>query len=126
MKKLSRREFIGQSTIGLGAMIAFSQLPIESMANGTGKYKHPIGFQTFPIRDMISKDFPGTLKMMAGMGYQLTEMCYPAGYASSGFGPLVDVKAVDIRRMIEDSGLNCYSCHFGIEDLRNNLDKCVE
>ena len=37
----------------------------------------PIGFQTFPIRDMLGKDFAGTLKMMAGMGYQLIEMCSP-------------------------------------------------
>ena len=126
MKKLNRREFIGQSTIGLEALLAFSQLPLGVKANGMAKYKHPVGFQTFPIRDILSKDFPGTMKMMADMGYQTVEMCYPPGYATSGFGPLVGIKATDIRRMINDSGLQCHSCHFGIEDLRDNLDKCVE
>src|SRR5580658_426322 len=110
MKKLNRREFIGQSTIGLGALLAFSQLPLILRANGTAEYKHPVGFQTYPIRDILSKDFPGTMKMMAGMGYQTAEMCYPPGYANAGFGPLAGIKATDIRRMIDDSGLHCYSC----------------
>ncbi|HEY8783430.1 MAG TPA: TIM barrel protein [Mucilaginibacter sp.] len=126
MKKLNRREFIGQGAMGLGAVLAFSQLPLGSKANTAAKYKHPVGFQTFPIRDILSKDFSGTMKMMAGMGYQTTEMCYPAGYANAGFGPLVGLKAAEIRRMIGDAGLHCYSCHFGIGDLRNNLDKSLE
>jgi len=126
MKKLNRREFIGQSAIGLGAMVAFSQLPLDLIARDIAKYKHPIGFQVYQIRDMLVKDLPGTMKMMAGLGYQLVEMCYPAGYATSGFGPLVDTKPADIRHMIDDSGLHCISCHFGIRDLTNNLDKCIE
>jgi len=126
MKKLNRREFIGQGTIGLGAMLAFSQLPLGSEANDALKYKHPVGFQTYPIRDLVAKDFPGTMKMMAGMGYQSVEMCYPVGYADAGFAPLVNVKPADLRRMIEDAGLHCPSCHYGMRDLSDNLDKSIE
>jgi hypothetical protein len=46
-----------------------------------------IGFQTFSVREMLAKDFAGTLKMMAGIGYKLVEMCSPPGYANLGFGP---------------------------------------
>jgi len=120
---MNRRKFIGQSTLGAAAMLA---LPGFLEASGTAKYKHPVGFQTYPIRGMVSKDFSGTMKMMAGLGYQYTEMCYPAGYADAGFGPLVNIKAADLRKMIEDAGLYCPSCHFGIGDLNNNLDKCIE
>jgi sugar phosphate isomerase/epimerase len=126
MKKLNRREFIGQGAAGLGAMLVLSQLPLGTMANGIAAYKHPVGFQTYPIRDMVAKDFPGTMKMMAGLGYQLVEMCYPVGYADAGFAPLVSIKPADLRRMIYDSGLYCPSCHFGMGDLTNNLDKCIE
>ncbi len=126
MKKLNRREFIGQGAAGLGAMLVLSQLPLGSMANGASGDKHPVGFQTYPIRDMVAKDFPGTMKMMAGLGYQLVELCYPVGYADAGFAPLVSVKPADIRKMIEDSGLHCPSCHFGMGDLTNNLDKSIE
>jgi sugar phosphate isomerase/epimerase len=123
MKNLNRRTFIGQTTIGLGAMLVFPQL---LKANETAAYKHPVGFQTFPIRDLISKDFAGTLKMMAGMGYQYTEMCYPKGYAGAGFAPLVDVKPADLRKMIENAGLHCPSCHIGMSDLKNNFGPCME
>lgn len=120
---MNRRKFIGQSALGAAAMLA---VPGFLVAGEAVKYKHPVGFQTFPIRDMVSKDFAGAMKTMAGMGYQYTEMCYPAGYADAGFGPLVNVKPADLHKMIVDAGLYCPSCHFGIGDLTNNLDKCIE
>jgi sugar phosphate isomerase/epimerase len=126
MKKITRREFMGQGAIGLGGMLAFSQLPSVLRANAMAGYTHPIGFQSYAIKDQLGKDFPGTMKMMAGMGYQLVEMCYPPGYATYGFGPLVGMKASDMRHMIDDSGLHCPSCHFIIGDLTDNLDKSIE
>ena len=109
--------------MGVGAAV---MLPQFLKAAVTTKYKHPVGFQTFPIRDMVSKDFSGTMKMMAGLGYQYTEMCYPKGYAGAGFAPLVDVKAADLRKMIEDAGLKCPSCHIGMGDLKNHFSECME
>ena len=127
MKKLNRREFIGQSTISLGAVLAFSQLPLGLKASGTAAYKHPVGFQTFPIRDILSKDFSGTMKMMADIGYQTTRNVLSCRiYERRLWAALASLKATDIRRMIEDSGLHCYSCHFGIGDLSDNLDKSVD
>src|SRR3569833_2551244 len=66
------------------------------------------------------------MKTMAGMGYQYTEMCYPKGYAGAGFAPLVDVKASDLKKMIEDAGMTCPSCHFGMGNLKNNFSECME
>ena len=120
---MDRRKFIGQTTLGVGAMLL---LPDLLKANAASKVKHPIGFQTFPIRDMVAKDFAGTMKTMAGLGYQYTEMCYPKGYAGAGFAPLVDVKAADLRKMIEDAGMKCPSCHFGMGNLKNNFGECME
>jgi sugar phosphate isomerase/epimerase len=120
---MNRRKFIGQTTMGAGAMLL---LPDLLKANKFEKYKHPIGFQTFPIRDIVSKDFSGTMKMMTGIGYQYTEMCYPKGYSGAGFAPLVDVKVTDLRKMIEDAGLHCPSCHFGMGNLKNNFGDCME
>jgi len=123
MKNLNRRKFIAQSSVGLGAMLL---LPDLLKADAAGRYKHPIGFQTFPIRDMVAKDFAGAMKTMAGLGYQYTEMCYPKGYAGAGFAPLVDVKAADLRKMIEDAGMKCPSCHFGMGNLKNNFGECID
>lgn len=118
---MDRRKFIGQSAISAGAMLL-----VPGFLHAAAKYKTPIGFQTFPIRDVLAKDFAGTMKMMAGLGYQYTEMCYPKGYAGAGFAPLADVKAADIKKMIEDAGLHCRSCHIGLWSLKNNFGECMD
>jgi sugar phosphate isomerase/epimerase len=116
---MDRRKFIGQTTMGVGAMLLLPDLL-------TAKGKHSIGFQTFPIRDMVASDFAGTMKTMAAMGYDYTEMCYPKGYANAGFEALTRVKAADLKKMIEDAGLKCPSCHFGMGDLKNNFSECMD
>lgn len=127
MTKIDRRTFIGQAAMGLGTMLAFSTLPMGLMVNGTKKYKQPLGFQIFPLHDALTKDFPGTMKLMADMGYQLVEMCYPLSYAQWGFGAFVGMKASEMRRMINDAGLDCPSCHFLMGDLTgDNLNRSIE
>ncbi len=95
MKQINRRTFLSQTAMGLGAALALSQLPKQLFA-GARAANMPIGFQTFPIRDILAKDFAGTLEMMAGQGYQLVDMCSPKGYESIGFGPLVNMKIADM------------------------------
>ncbi|MBS1975014.1 MAG: sugar phosphate isomerase/epimerase, partial [Bacteroidetes bacterium] len=125
MKNIKRRKFISDATKGIAATMALSQMPLllSAFKKVSGL---PIGFQTFPIRDRLAKDFAGTLKMMAGMGYQLTEMCSPQGYAAIGFGPLVSMKASDMKKLINDSGLSCPSCHFGFGELTDHLEERIE
>jgi sugar phosphate isomerase/epimerase len=127
MKNINRRTFIDTSARGLGGVLALSQIPGFLMARAIPKSNIPIGFQTFPIRDMLGKDFSGTLKTMAGFGYQLVEMCSPAGYADIGFGFLANMKTADIKSTITDAGLSCQSCHFGKAELTpDKLDKSIE
>lgn len=124
---MNRRKFIGQSAFGLGGMLAFSQLPLKLNACEIIKPKHPVGFQSFAVRDMLTNDFSATMKMMASMGYQFVEMCYPPRYAQWGFGPFPGMKTADMRRTIEDAGLQCFSSHFLIQDLTDdNLDKSIK
>jgi sugar phosphate isomerase/epimerase len=127
MKKLNRRTFIGQGALGLGAAFGLSQIPMALNAKAISKLiDKPIGFQTFPIRELIVKDFPGTLKMMAGLGYKLVEMCSPPGYISSGFEPLVSMKGADMKKIINDAGLTCPSCHFTFTEMTDKLDDRIE
>jgi sugar phosphate isomerase/epimerase len=127
MKKINRRDFIAKGSMGIGGAVALSQLPLSIFAETDRKWiNQPIGFQTYPIREMVVKDFPGTLKIMASQGYQLFEMCSPQGYVTSGFGPLVNIKPAEMRRIIEDAGLHCPSCHFTFPELTDNLDNRIE
>ena len=125
MKTINRRAFIGKTSLGLGAALALSQFPKQLFANAAAN-NIPIGFQTWSVKDILAKDFAGTLKMMAGLGYQLVEMCSPKGYASNGFGPLVNMKTTDMRSIIYDAGLSCPSCHFGFGELTDDLDGRIE
>jgi len=127
MKKINRRTFIGRTAFGFGSAFALSQIPQQLFANGIFELTDiPLGFQTFTIRSMLAKDFAGTLKTMAGMGYKLVEMCSPQGYAQIGFGFLANTKPTDIRKTINDAGLTCPSCHFGFNELTDKLDDRIE
>ena len=81
----------------------------------------PIGCQTYPVRNMIAKDFPGTIKQLAEAGFQTIELCSPVGYADSGFAGLAKYKGAELRRMLGDLGVKCESSHFDIKELRENL-----
>lgn len=125
MKKLSRREFITKATVGAGAALALTQLPNELFANAAFN-DIPVGFQSWTIKEQLSKDFAGTLKMMSSQGYKLIEMCSPKGYATIGFGAFVDMKPADMRKIINDNGLTCPSCHFGSAELFDDVDGRIE
>ena len=127
MNTFNRRQFIGKSILGLGSATLLSQLPLTGLADIAGsRPKHPVGFQVYTIREMLVKDFPGTLKMMAGLGYKGVEMCSPSGYISSGFEPLVKMKPEDMRKIITDAGLLCESSHFTFGELKDNLVERIE
>jgi sugar phosphate isomerase/epimerase len=125
MKKLNRRAFITKAAMGTGAALALSQLPTELFANAAVN-DIPVGFQSWTIKDQLSKDFPGTLKSMSAQGYKLIEMCSPKGYATIGFGAFVDMKPADMRKIIKDAGLSCPSCHFGSAELFDDVDGRID
>jgi sugar phosphate isomerase/epimerase len=117
---MDRRKFITNTTLAAAA------LTIAQPTMATARYLDiPLGFQTFPIRDKLGKDFPGTLKTMAGYGYKLTELCSPAGYKDIGFGFLSTMKTTDIKSTITDAGLQCPSCHFGSGELFDHIDESI-
>jgi sugar phosphate isomerase/epimerase len=126
MKKLSRRDFLGKSALGVGSALIAAQVPIDLNARTTSvPVKMPIGFQVWTIKDSLIKDFPGTLKKMAALGYQSMEMCSPPGYESSGFGPLMKLTAKEMKQIISDAGLICPSSHYGMGEFKEHLDERI-
>jgi sugar phosphate isomerase/epimerase len=118
MPALSRRGFfktIAADTAAAGLLAASVR---ELCANPLGM---PIGCQTYPVRQMIAKDFPGTLKQLADAGFQTIELCSPLGYADSGFGGLAKYKGAELRRIMGDAGLKCESSHFDLKELQDNM-----
>lgn len=116
MQMISRRSFVGAAA-GVAAAAC------ESLrADPLGM---PIGCQTYPVREVLGKDFPGTLRELASIGYRTIEMCSPPGYERSGYAPLMNLKASEMRRIIRDAGLRCESSHYQFRELKENLDERI-
>lgn len=113
MTDISRRGFIG------GAAGFLSAAALELRANPLGL---PIGCQTWPVRKMIAKDFPGAIKQLAAAGFQSIELCSPVGYADSGFGGLAKYKGSELRKMLNDWGVQCISSHFDLGELQKDAE----
>jgi sugar phosphate isomerase/epimerase len=122
MSVISRRTFLrNSSTHAVAAGFLGAAGALRLRANPLGM---PIGCQTWPVREMIAKDFPGTIRQLAADGFQSIELCSPVGYADLGFGGLAKYKGTELRRILDDAGVTCVSSHFDIEELRaNQLDR---
>src|SRR5215467_2959465 len=110
MSEISRREFAKTAASAAAAGLMLSA-GLELHANPLGL---PIGCQTWPVRDMIAKDFPGTIKKLAEAGFQTIELCSPIGYNDSGFAGLAKYSGTELRKILSDAGVSCISSHFGI------------
>jgi len=119
MSTISRREFCKVTSTGIAAAGVLSTGALRLQANPLGL---PIGCQTWPVREMIEKDFPGTIKQLAAAGFQTIELCSPVGYADSGFAGLAKYSAAELKRILGDAGVTCISSHFSIDELRANQE----
>jgi sugar phosphate isomerase/epimerase len=119
MKSTSRRTFLKRTGAQAATAGLFGASALRLSANALGL---PIGCQTWPVKEMIAKDFPGTLKQLADAGFQSVELCSPVGYKEFGFGGLAKYKGAELKKVIAGAGLTCVSSHFGIEELRANQD----
>src|SRR2546425_2692586 len=119
MPEISRREFLKTAATHAAATGFLSAGALELSANPLGM---PIGCQTWPVREMIAKDFPGTIKQLAKAGFQTIELCSPVGYADSGFAGLAKYTGTELRRILGNAGVTCVSSHFGIKELREHQE----
>src|ERR1700734_3460895 len=122
MSAISRREFCKIATAQAATAGLLSAGVLSLRANPLGM---PIGCQTWPVRQMIAKDFPGTIKQLSAAGFQTIELCSPVGYADSGFAGLAKYKGAELRKILGDAGVSCVSSHFGIDELRENQDRAI-
>ncbi|MGO8816707.1 MAG: sugar phosphate isomerase/epimerase family protein [Terriglobia bacterium] len=117
MSRISRRDFFKNAAAGAAVAGCLSGSVQELFGNPLGM---PIGCQTYPVRDMIAKDFPGTIKVLAAAGFERVELCSPVGYADSGFAGLAKYKPAELRKILADAGVKCISSHFDINELRKD------
>jgi sugar phosphate isomerase/epimerase len=108
MNTTSRRNFLKTSA---AAAAAVSLAPHLSAA----PLNKPIGLQLYSVRELLPKDFDGTLHQLGALGYVEVEA---AGY----FGRT----AADFRHSMDQAGLHCISTHHPMNQLKPHLDELIE
>jgi len=83
----------------------------------------PIGFQLYTVRGQFSRDVPGTLMKLGKLGYKAVEFW---GYSGT---PNVyqNHSAAELRKFLDDSGLQCCGMHLDLKALaKENLKRTIE
>ena len=74
----------------------------------------PLGLELYSVRDMLPKDYAGTLKKVAALGYREVEA---AGYYGHS--------AADVKAAMASAGLRCVSAHYSSDLLSKTLDDII-
>ena len=105
----SRRSFLKAS----GALAAAACLGADQLM---GEHLHmPIGLQLYSVRNLLPKDFEGTLHQLAAAGYKEVEA---AGY--------FDKTAADFGNALQKAGLKCVSTHHQLVQLKSQFNQLIE
>lgn len=103
--------------------------------------KRPLGVQLFTIPGMVDKDFPGTLKLLADIGYREVETFGPYSFSTeiakeqwAGMKPMLGLEndafygysSTEAARMMRDNGLSVPSAHTDINTLRTGMTRLLD
>ena len=109
MNFTSRRDFLKASaTVAAATTIGARQI-------GAAPLREPIGLQLYSVRELLPKDFDGTLHKLAAAGIVEVEA---AGYYNRS--------AAEFRHSMDQAGLRCVSTHHDLATLRAHLDENIE
>jgi len=79
---------------------------------GGNVVKPVVALQMYTVRDEAQKDFAGTLKAVAAMGYPAVQLAGTGGLSSK-----------ELRRLLDDLGLKVAGAHVALDALENDLDQ---
>jgi sugar phosphate isomerase/epimerase len=111
MLPVSRRTFLKTASASLAGAALWNHTP-RLMANALGL---PIGLQLYSVRDILPKDYEGTLKKLASLGYQEVE--------AAGF---FNHTAMQVKQAMNRARLHCVSAHYSLKDLLAQLDTTIQ
>jgi sugar phosphate isomerase/epimerase len=122
LNSVSRRRFLAFSGVIPALALHASSAAVLAAGDDSagGSRKIPIGLELFSVRDELSRDLPNTLKQVSGMGYEVVEFFAPY------YGWTLPY-AKDVRTMLDDLGLRCYSTHNGFDSFtESGSGKAIE
>ena len=110
MNSISRRELL-VLTAGAAAIATLPRSLVQADPLGL-----PIGVQLYSVAAELRKDLDGTLSKLAQIGYRTVE------HATFSAG----LKSKQLRAALDKAGLTCQSVHYGLPQLRGDLQKCID
>jgi sugar phosphate isomerase/epimerase len=108
MSHSSRRTFLKAAGAVTAACVGGKQLAADTI-------HFPIGLQLYSVRNLLPKDFDGTLHQLSASGYKEVEA---AGYFNK--------TAAEFRKSLDQAGLRCVSTHHALKDLKAQLNQFIE
>ena len=105
----SRRDFVKAS----GATLAAACIGDRKVV--AAPLRLPVGLQLYSVRNLLPKDFEGTLHQVAAAGYSEVEA---AGY--------FDKTAADFGNALQKAGLRCVSTHHSLVQLRSQFEQLIQ
>jgi len=91
-KAFSRRSFLAFTAM----------LPFALRAQGATQI--PVGLELYSVRNALKADPMGTVRTVAGLGYQCVEFYAP-------YFEWTESQTKDMRKLMDDLGIHCYSTH---------------
>jgi sugar phosphate isomerase/epimerase len=111
MAFISRRTFVKTASASIAGVAVWKSAP-WLMANALGL---PLGLQLYSVRDVLPKDYDGTLHQLSAIGYREVE--------AAGF---FDHTATEVKEAMNRAGLRCVSAHYPLKDLLPKVDETVQ
>jgi sugar phosphate isomerase/epimerase len=75
---------------------------------------HPLGIQLYTLRDLLAKDFEGTLATVAKIGYREVE-----------FAGLYGRSAKEVRAILDRCGLKAPAGHVGMSQVTDTIEQTI-
>ena len=90
------------------------------LGNSSNDRKIPVGLELYSVREELGRDLMGTLRSVAGIGYQIVEFFSP-------YLTWTPEYARQVRGLLDDLGMRCLSTHNGAAILAvDGLRKAIE
>ena len=111
MLRISRRTFLKTASASAACAALWNSVP-QLIANALGL---PLGLQLYSVRDILPKDYDGTLHQVAALGYREVEA---AGFF--GHSP------AEVKQAMDRAGLHCVSAHYPLTQLLPKVDETIQ
>jgi sugar phosphate isomerase/epimerase len=111
MRQIGRRTFVKSASATAACAALWSRAP-RLMANPLGL---PIALQLYSVRDLLPKDYEGTLRQLGMLGYREVEAAGFFGHSPS-----------EVKQAMEHAGLSCVSAHYPLKHLLPKLDDVIQ